>query len=228
MLHGLQGLSLLQSLIIEAMVSSRLHLGKEPFHLGFFWRRCFPWLHFQRCFPWALSFICIAALAFGCAAFVFILQGVYDELSRVFVVTAVVTAHGFLACFSLRHIHGRAFDYYTYIAGCCILYFNLASLPASVLVSLCSSITTFLLAEISLSFTSNVLWVSLMLYNFEYRDRPELELHDEAETSVAHPSITSKGGADKSNVLNDFSLGSINSVDNYTLMRADLELQGQC
>ncbi|KAF8852994.1 hypothetical protein BDZ45DRAFT_749063 [Acephala macrosclerotiorum] len=48
---------------------------------------------------------------------VFTLQGVYDELSRMFVVTAVITAHGFLACFSLRGIHNGAFDYGTYIAG---------------------------------------------------------------------------------------------------------------
>lgn len=66
-----------------------------------------------------------------------------------------------------------------------------------------------------------------MLYNFEFKAQPESELHDEAKTSTAYPLTTSEDEEDKPTVLNDFSLGSISSVDNCTLMKADLELQGQ-
>jgi hypothetical protein len=124
------------------MVSSRLHLGNQPFQFEVSWQRTFPWLYFWRDFPWILSFTCFATLTFGGVAFVFILQGAHGESSRVLVVAAVITAHGFLACFSLRRIHTGALDYRRLFISSCILSFNLASLPLSVLALLCSGITT--------------------------------------------------------------------------------------
>jgi uncharacterized membrane protein YidH (DUF202 family) len=128
----------------QAMVSTRLYLGIRPLDLRFR-SRCY--------FSWVLCSVCIIAFAFGFVAFVFILQGVNDELSRLFVGTAVVTVHGFLACFSLRHLHDGHLKRKP--VGFYILCFNLASLPISVLVLSCSNITICLLVGVTGAFTED-------------------------------------------------------------------------
>ncbi|KAG9230587.1 hypothetical protein BJ875DRAFT_519730 [Amylocarpus encephaloides] len=64
LLHGLLGLSLLQSLMVEAMVSSRLYLGTASY------------LDRRRAFPQVYLLIYIITATFCIAAFTFILRGV--------------------------------------------------------------------------------------------------------------------------------------------------------
>jgi len=129
----------------QAMVVSLLRLGNSRFSLGWSSGKNPPWIRPHACFPWVLLFISLTALALGCIGFVWILkdQDVYQ--GKILVVTAVSTIHGFLACCcSLRHMY-EGYSKAPKNAGFYVLCFNFASTPASALVLLCSSTTTFLL-----------------------------------------------------------------------------------
>ncbi|CZT10268.1 uncharacterized protein RAG0_14792 [Rhynchosporium agropyri] len=201
MLHSLQGLSLLQGLVIEAMCVSRLHLGNKSFDLSLSRTRNLPWLHFSAYFPWILCFIYAIAFTLLGAAFVGILQS-EDAKGQVFVVTAVSISHCFLACSSLRCFQNANLK--STPPGIYIASFNLVSVQASVLVLLFSSITTFLLGQAAICLISNGLWVFLMVYNYEIRK------------AVAEPERTDiAAGAGRRDRWSDLeSDGSTNIIDN--------------
>jgi hypothetical protein len=113
-----------------------------------------PWQRpFRRYFPWVIAFVSVTVLGFGCAAFAFIVRGVYNERSRTFVLVAVIIAHSFLACFSLNRFHDSyALNFHSAAAATYILGFNLATLPASVLVQLLPNFSALLLVGSHVTF----------------------------------------------------------------------------
>jgi hypothetical protein len=120
----------------QAVVPLRLFLSNAPF------------LDFRRYLLWVIPFFSIAVLGFGCTAFAFIIRGIYNETSRMFVVVAVINAHSFLACFSLNRFRDRHLNHHSAAAVSYVLGFNMATISASVLVQLFPCVSTFLLVGI--------------------------------------------------------------------------------
>ena len=115
-------------------MSSRLYLGLEPL------------LDFRRHFLWVFFFTNLAVLALFWLAFASILRSDHEERSLIFVTVAVITAHCFPACFSLRQLHaGKAL---TSNLSTFVFSLNLATLPASVAALLLPGITEVLLVGV--------------------------------------------------------------------------------
>jgi hypothetical protein len=102
---------------------------------------------FQTWFPWILAAPPLATLGFGCAAFGFILKGVDNHESRLFVVMATTIAHVFPACFSTRQLNDANIREDSLAFG--VFFLNTAIPLTSMLVQLVPSMTTFLLVSVT-------------------------------------------------------------------------------